>query len=263
MSNRYLERVEGLLGPKALALGLTSTGAACVAVALVTLQASLMMGGLVVLSAGLTLVVRAPEPKSATQARLLLEVGDVDGAETSTIALLRTRPAGIARGRALLLLGRCAERRGDFAEATEVFTMAANATEGDEELLEEVRERRAFCLAATGHEEDAARALGVDAGAVSPFRVAHARFRPLGLLAEALVRHQRRDAVGVLALVDRHGEELLAELQAHDRALLLVLHRMARQSLGRSAPPLSPVDGRTLTWLAKMIPEAEKQFHHA
>ena len=41
MSNRYLERVEGLLGPKALALGLTSTGAACVAVALVTLQASL------------------------------------------------------------------------------------------------------------------------------------------------------------------------------------------------------------------------------
>ena len=263
MSNRYLERVEGLLGPKALALGLTSTGAACVAMALVTLQASLMMGGLVVLCAGLTLVVRAPEPKSATEARLLLEVGDVDGAETSTVALLRTRPVGIARGRALLLLGRCAEQRGDFADAGEVFAMASNATEGDDELAQEASERRAFCLAATGHEEDAARTLGVFAATISPFRVAHARLRPRGLLAEALVRHQRRDAAGDAALVHRHGEELEALLLPHDRALLLVLHRMAQQQLGRTTPPLSPIDGRTLSWIAKMIPDAEKQFHHA
>jgi hypothetical protein len=263
MSNRYLERVEGALGPKSLALGMSTVGAACLALSAVTLQAHLMAGSLVILGAGMTLLMRAPEAKSATQARLLLEVGDVDGAETSAVALLRTRPVGIARGRALLLLGRCAEQRGDFADATEVFTMAFSATEGDEELDEELRERRAFCLAATGHEEDAARALGVDTERSAPFRVAHAHLRPLGVLAEALVRHQRKDAAGVAALVERHGDELRDQLQPQDRALLTVMHRIAKAKLGVATPPLSPIDGRTLSWIAKMIPDAEKQFDHA
>src|ERR1035437_516750 len=133
MGNRYLERVESLLGPKAVALGLTSAGTASLAISLVTLQAPLMMGSLLLLGAGMTLIMRAPEAKSATETRMLLDAGDLDAAETSAVTLLRTRPVGITRGRALLHLGRCAEQRGDFGDAKEIFPMAFGASEGDED----------------------------------------------------------------------------------------------------------------------------------
>jgi hypothetical protein len=260
MPNRYLQRVESLVGPKAIALGLTSAGTASLAISLVTLHAPLMAGSLLLLGAGMTLIMRAPEAKSATETRMLLDAGDIEGAETSVVTLLRARPVGLTRGHALLLLGRCAEQRGEFADAKEIYPMAFGSTEGDEDLEEELRERQAFCLAATGGEADAARTLGVDAEKGSPFRVPHGQLRPLGVRAEALVRHHRRDDAGVAELVARHGEELESRLQPRDRALLTVLHRIARSNLGVEMPLLEPVDGRTLSWLVKLIPGAEKQF---
>jgi hypothetical protein len=45
--------------------------------------------------------------------------------------------------------------------------------------------------------------------------------------------------------------------------LLTVIHRIAKANLGVEIPLLEPVDGRTLSWVVKLIPGAEKQFIQA
>jgi hypothetical protein len=211
-----------------------------------------LFGGVAALLVALALWMARERRPSAVELRLLVDTGNVDEAEPYVVKQLASALAVERRTELLLLLGRCAELRADFAEAGDVYESALGTADPATSL--ELRDRRAFCLAASGQVEDARRILGLVGTRPRPFREGDGVPRPLEVRARCVTAFRGGDHVTVLELVDRSRATVETELLPLDRALVYALEHVAASELGRAPDRLSPLDATTTTWIGKLIP---------
>jgi tetratricopeptide (TPR) repeat protein len=184
----------------------------------------------------------------------------------SAVGLARQAVAAtqqLPRHQALMLLGQCAERNGDFREAAEVYARAVSvlpSTPGlatlRDQLAPVAAARQAFALAAADRLDEAehmiARARGPIAMPTARALAARARV----LVAAKRGAHRYREVLEVLA-----AERLVLRntLGARDRALLRSLAAFAKRGLEGSttraaATDVLAVDAEHRKWIARVMP---------
>ncbi len=252
MENRYLRRV----GRRELSLRSFAWAFAVGGVALMgwgfSIASPAGFGGVALLLVALALWVARVSRPSAVELRLLVDTGNIDEAEPQVIAQLAGTADVDRKTELLLLLGRCAELRADFEEAGGVYESALGAA-GETTALE-LRDRRAFCLAAAGRLDDAAVLLGTARGRERPFRELDGGRRPLEIRARCVTAFRSGDHATVLDLVERSRSVIETELLPLDRALVFSMEHVAALALGKSGARLVPLDATTTTWIGKLIP---------
>jgi hypothetical protein len=193
------------------------------------------------------------------RAELLLAREQVDDAVTELRRLLVRVQGGHMHWATMLLLGRCAEAKGDFAEAAEIFDFASSSLGGPgmrvlrRQLAPFAAAHRAFALAAVGRLEEADAALAVtsDPIALPPTKARVVRARAL-LLAR---RREHRALLDLLAAERMLVRNATAE---RDRELLRVLGALAQRALagGTRAPAhRHEVDPVFRPWIERVAPE--------
>lgn len=252
MENRYLRRV----GRRELSLRTFAWVFALGGVSLMgwgfTVASPVGFGGVALILVALALWVARVSRPSAVELRLLVDTGNVDEAEPQVLSQLANTGDVDRKTELLLLLGRCAELRADFEEAGGVYESAlGGAGEG---MALELRDRRAFCLAAAGRLDDARTLLGVARGRERPFRDGDGMRRPLEVRARCVAAFRAGDHATVLELVERSRMAIETELRPNDRALVFALEHVAALALGKTGSRMVPLDATTTTWIGKLIP---------
>ncbi len=200
---------------------------------------------------------RAADPQVMAAALMLRD--DFDGA----IPLLKD---ALARARGpwkqanlLLILGRCAEGRGDFAEAAAVYRSAERLLPTRRgvayaQLAPTLAARGAFALAASGRLDEAAQALARSEG-----RDAYPGTRALAARAHALVLSRRGEHEALCKHVAASRGVTKSSLSYRDRTLMRVLAANADRELAgklRGGIPAGlHLDGETRSWIGRAAPE--------
>lgn len=252
MENRYLRRVgsrEFTLKPYAGLIGFTGGMMMLYGFAKAP---SFLIAGPIFIVVALALYVAHTTRPSAVELRLLVDTGNVDEAMRHVLSQLNSTGDSDRKAELMLLLGRCAELLGDFDEAGEVFQAALASASG--ELIDELRDRRAFCLAAAGDLEEARNLLGGAPDRKRPFRENDASKRPLEVRARCITAFRCGEHRTVLDLVERSRSVVETELLPIDRSLVFALEHVAAASLGRTGARLAPLDAATTTWVGRFIP---------
>lgn len=148
------------------------------------------------------------EPPSFAAAVSALERGNVRAARAIAGVLSRS---GHPTAEVELLLGRCDEEDGAFAEAAAHFE---RGPQPGARFADESKHRRAFCSAVAGRWEEAEKLLGPALSAPAADAV--------GLRAVALILASRRDGAALAELV-RRSQAAVQSLGARDKRLLHAL----------------------------------------
>ncbi len=252
MENRYLRRVgtrEFTLKPYAGLIGFF--GGVMMFYGFAKAPAFLIAGPIFLVVA-LALYVAHTSRPSAVELRLLVDTGNVDEAMIHVLSQLNSTGDSDRKAELMLLLGRCAELLGDFDEAGGVYEAALARASGD--AIDELRDRRAFCLAAAGNVEEARNLLGAAPDRKRPFRENDVTRRPLEVRARCITAFRSGEHTTVLDLVERSRAVVETELLPIDRSLVFALEHVAAASLGRTGARLAPLDAATTTWVGRFIP---------
>jgi tetratricopeptide (TPR) repeat protein len=183
---------------------------------------------------------------------------DFDGAVARIQRALAVAPTRWRQVALLGLLGRCAEGRGDFPEAADVFgraeEMIPTRRGAYAQLGPVLAAHRAFALAATGKLDDATRALERAGG-----RQAYPRTRALAARARALVLARRGERQALSQHLDETRVVVKSSLGHRDRTLLRVLGESARWGLAGQirggVPSGLRVDAETRAWITRAAPD--------
>ena len=193
----------------------------------------------------------------AAEAKLLDD--DIGGAAADAQAVLQ-KAQQIQRYQALMILAQCAERRADFADASDLYahataalpdTLGANALKAQIEPY--VDARRAFALAAADRLDEAEAVL-----ARPPTREATPGTYAFTARAHAVVDSKRGRYTQLLnGLVTAHAA-LRESLPLRDRLLLRIVAAHARISLAdarrAAATPPTLVDPALAEWIGRVVP---------
>ena len=176
--------------------------------------------------------------------------------------------------RAFLMLGKCVEAKGEFADAAEVYGAAAGAVPSAPGVLGTMRQQlaplasaqKAFALAADGRLDEADVELRAAAGPV-----AMPGTRAMAVRARAVVLAKRAQYKELLDLLASERAVVKRSLAYKDRMLLRALAAHARQGVasavdGRArsggVAPLH-VDGDTRAWITRVFPPARALWEAA
>jgi hypothetical protein len=200
-----------------------------------------------------------PDGSALNAAEVSLLRGDVDRAIAAARELLKTSRGVSDRFGATMLLGRCAERRGDFADAEAIFARARDELVGvygmyKDQMLPLAAARRAFALAALGRLDDAEAEIARTAG-----KDALPGTRWLAVRAQAVTLARRARHRELAALLDREASFVRRTLTYRDRLLMRVLSAFAMASLEpttRAAGAPVFVDEPERAWIGRVVPEA-------
>jgi hypothetical protein len=219
--------------------------------------------GTVGLITGLVLLTVRRKKRDAAQLRdaeVLLACEQVDAAVLALRSLLPRAKPGAAHFTAMLALGRCAEQRGDFRAAYEMFMLASSSLDGPgmkplrKQLAPLAAAHRAFAAAALGHfpEAEAALAETNEPTALPPTRARAVRSR-------ALLLARRGEHKELLDLLARERGALRNALVERDRTLLRALEAVARRAIEggtRAAAARVEVDPVLRPWIERAAPAA-------
>ena len=186
-------------------------------------------------------------------AEIALQSDDVNGAIERIRVVLANKVK--LRARALYLLGECAERRGDFVEAEEVFREALAACgEGNKKtgargtIASLVLPRQAFALIAVNRLDEGA--LILDARTAPD---EHPNARALALRARALLLAKRRDTEGFRALISANFATIQNALAVRDRLLLRAIELTTNGT--RQGALAGAIDPDERAWITRIAPE--------
>jgi tetratricopeptide (TPR) repeat protein len=184
------------------------------------------------------------------EAKLLED--DIDGAIAAAQAAL-ANAIPMQRHNALIVLGACAERRGDFDDAAELFGLASASLPAPRSAQVErlADARRAFALAAAGRLDEAETALGTTAATT------HAYF----LRARALLLAKRGRHKELLDALSSARSLVRTTMAMRERLFVRVLAVHARAALSPSTREAGayPVvsDPEVAAWIVRVFPKAE------
>jgi tetratricopeptide (TPR) repeat protein len=184
---------------------------------------------------------------------------DFDAAVPKLKDAIRTSRGPWRQANLLALLGRCAEGRGDFAHAADVYARAegllpSRRTVAYAQLAPILAARAAFALAASGRLDEATNALARAGG-----RDAYPGTRALAARALALVLTRRGEHEALRKHVDEARVVVKNSLSYRDRALMRVVAANAQRALTghlRGGVPAGlHLDAETRSWIARAAPE--------
>ena len=198
--------------------------------------------------------------QTVADAEARLDEDDLDGATRASESALPSS-SGFDRYRLLMVLGLCAERRGDLRSALTTFDLALDVLKFVSRVTDVVVEarvittgHRAFALAALDEVDAAEAALATIASAVSTFESGGPVVR-----ARALIAWKRKQGKELLDLLERERATIRATMGRRDRALLGILAMQTRATFGHAlrAPsaPMTFHDPRIVRWLGAVVPE--------
>jgi tetratricopeptide (TPR) repeat protein len=211
--------------------------------------------------AGFVALRRRRSAAGAADVRVVAEAlvlrDDFDAAVPKLKDAIRTSRGPWRQANLLALLGRCAEGRGDFAHAADVYARAEALVPTRRgvayaQLAPMVAARGAFALAASGRLDEATNALARAGG-----RDAYPGTRALA--ARALVLTRRGEHEALRKHVDEARVVVKNSLSYRDRALMRVVaanaHRALTGHLRGGVPAGLHLDAETRSWIARAAPE--------